>query len=333
MFEMKDDTSNLLFRMIDPWIVDALSEEEKGIAQGILMRALKESFDRRWLWGLGELGTDEAYEFVLDLYQKEPIDSMRVNYAYTLMWMNKDAPVLDYIQEVLKSSEPEDVKMRALSALYPLSDKEFQNEARHKIYLSILFDTMKDTSEGLRLFAYDMLKDHYGMKEFTPNDDKVVTILTSSKKVQDFDRATQLFRERVESIEVKPVSRKAIAQWVTERLHDPPSIEPEDCEICKKIPERSAADMTEGESLDSFTERLETAILFAYYKNRVMRCPVCGRLYLYRYEYEYLIPRSEEDEYLEKTDSDSMMAFIDSFLKAYDFKRIIICGNFMKVSY
>lgn len=333
MFQMEDNTSKLLYHMIDPWIIDALSEEEKQIAQGRLMAALDRSFDRRWLWGLGELRTAESYDFVWGLFEKETVHTMKVKYAKTLIWMNKDSPVLEYIQEILKSDEIEDVRMEALSTLYPLYDKEFESQDRHQLYLTILFNTMKDESKRLRTYAYDMLKDHYEMKEYTPIDDEILTILSTGQSREDYERASRLFEERIESIEIVPFSRQVISQWVDSRPDNPPSIDLASCEICSEIPDTAAADMTVGESLDAYTSKLETVIRFAYYKNCVLRCPTCGRFYLYKYEYEYLIPRSEEDEYLERTDIVNVIAFVDSFIKFYDFKKVITCGNFLKLSY
>ncbi|MFX0108399.1 MAG: hypothetical protein ACFE7R_08960 [Candidatus Hodarchaeota archaeon] len=48
-----------------------MSDEEKIIAQGMLMAALEKKFNRLWTWGLNEIKTEESYQFLLNLYNKE----------------------------------------------------------------------------------------------------------------------------------------------------------------------------------------------------------------------------------------------------------------------
>ncbi|MHA2425252.1 MAG: HEAT repeat domain-containing protein [Candidatus Thorarchaeota archaeon] len=333
MFEMEDKPDVMLFSMISIWCVDELSDEEKKIAQSMIMAALEKKFDRRWVWALGEFGTDEAYEFLMNLYDNENITAKKVRYADTLIWMNKDAPVLEYVKEVLESNESIDIRMSALSVIYPLYDKEFSSDERRLFYLNMLFDAMSDEAERIRLYAYDMLKDHYGMKEFTPKEDPILSVLSAEHKKEDYEKAAEQFNDRIKSIEVIPMERKKIVQWIKNLPQNPPTIEIDDCEVCSTIPESSSADMAEGESLDQHKDKLEVVIRFAYYKNSIMRCHVCGRFYKYSYEYEYLIPRSEEDEFLSRIESKDIMKTVDSFLKFYDFKKIITCGNFLKLAY
>ncbi|MBK5113562.1 MAG: hypothetical protein KGD59_11355 [Candidatus Heimdallarchaeota archaeon] len=116
---------------------------------------------------------------------------------------------------------------------------------------------------------------------------------------------------------------------------NPPSINLTDCKICNKIPDKSYADMAEGESLDKYTAELETAIIIAYYNDCIMRCPICGRLYVYDYHYEYFVNgQSEEEEELIRTDTKGAINKIDKFIKqGYDFKKITKCGIFLKIDY
>jgi len=329
----KDNLGKSLFTMINPGTIDELSDEEKPTAQGMLMAALEKKYDRRWLWALSEFGTKEVYDFLWDLYNNEKVAYTKVHYAYTLIVMDKNAPVFEYMQEVLQSDESFETRNRILSALYWLYDKPFENKDRHQLYLSMLFDAMADSVKNIRTHAYSNLLSHYGMNELTPNDDPVFNIITSDQKKEEYQRAAQLFEDRIRSIEVVPISRKVIVQWIKDLPNNPPAIKSADCTVCSSIPNKIEADMAAGESLDEHTSKLETAVRFAYYKNSVMRCLVCGRLYIYKYEYEYLVMNSEEDEYLWRTDTEGAVELVDSFLKYYDFKNVITCSNFLKISY
>jgi uncharacterized protein with PIN domain len=333
MFEMEDKPSKVIFKLIDPGLFDTLSEEEKKTTQAVLMASLEKKFDRRWLWGLEELGTEEAYDFLMNLYTNEEIVYIKTRYANSLIWMNKDTPILEFVQEVLKSEESEETRLSALNVLYPLYDYDFKDEKRYQTYLSILFTAMTDDSKKIRLSAYDMLKDHYRMKEFTPNDDSVFRVISVEHRKEKYENAVHFLKERIRSIEVVPLSRKMIAKWIKTLPNNPPSIKVADCKICSTIPESVDADIAKGESLNEYTTQLETVVRFAYYSNKLMRCPECGRLYIYKYDYEFLVGGSEEDEYLWRSDTDGALELVDSFLKYHKFMKIITCGNFMKISY
>jgi len=294
--------------MIDPSTMDGLDAEEKIIAEGMLKVALGKKFDRRWLWGLGDLKTESAYQFLWDLYEKEKVDYSKVRYAYTLLLMNEDAPVLEYLQGILNTKETIETRMKVLSALYWLYDKKFDDNERHHLFLTILFDAMINKTKDIRLYAYDILKDHYGMTDFTPLHDSVIDILRKRKK-DEYQRSAKLFKERIESIEVSEVSSRMIAKWIKALPDNPPIMKMSDCEICSQTPDNVSADMTDGESLDEYTSKLETVLRFAYYRNSVMRYPICGMLYRYKYEYEYLVHRSEEDESLWRSDSNVWYVF------------------------
>ncbi len=333
MFEMQDDTSKMIYHMLDPWIVDNLSEKEKTIAQGILMARLDKEHDRRWLWALGEIASDDVYDYLISKYEAEKDDDLKVEYAYYLILIDREAPVLEYLQSVIGSEHDEEMRMRALSTLLFLYDHEFESAERRNLYATILFDAMSQPSKRLRLYAYDILKDYYQMKEFTPKRDPVLEMLSQEENPEEHAKAAEAFEERIRSMEVVPIKREFIVKWLKNLPHNPPAIALEDCDVCKDIPEKSAADLTRGESLDLFTDKLEVVVRFAYYKNKVLRCSQCGRFYSYNYEYEFLVPRSEEDEYLARIKPSSIMKTVDAFLKFYDFKKIVTCGNFLKLTY
>lgn len=328
-----DDLSKTLFHMIDPSTVEVLDAEEKIIAEGMLKAALSKKFDRRWLWGLGELKTESAYHFLLDLYDNEEVNYSKVRYAYTLLLMNKNALVLEYMQGILDSTEAIETRMKVLSALYWLYDTKFEDNERHQLFLTILFDAMINKTKDIRLYAYDILKDHYGMKDFTPLHDAVMDILLLKKKKDEYQRSVNLFKERIESLEVSDVSSQMITKWIKDLPNNPPKMKIADCEICNQTPDNVSADIADDESLNEYTSKLETIVRFAYYRNSVMRCPICGRLYRYKYEYEYLVHRSEEDESLWRSDTEGAIELVKSYMKYYDFKHVVTCGTFLKLVY
>ncbi len=329
----KDNLEKSLFTMIDPSTMDGLSDEEKILSEGMLKAALSKKFDRRWLWGLGDLKTESAYQFLLDLFNKETVAYSKVRYASTLILMNTDAPVLEYIQGILDSEETDETRAKAVSALYWLYDKKFEDDKRHQLFLTILFDAMLNKTNDIRCHSYGILKDHYGMNEFTPLHDPVMDILLLQHKTDEYPRAVKLFKERIESIEVSEISDKLISKWITDLPNNPPTMKITDCEICSEIPNKVDADIAANESLDKYTSKLETAVRFAYYKNSVMRCPLCGMLYIYKYEYEYLVHNSEEDEYLWRSDTEGAIELVKSFMKYYDFKHVVTCGTLLKLVY
>ncbi|MHA1882066.1 MAG: HEAT repeat domain-containing protein [Candidatus Thorarchaeota archaeon] len=319
--------------MIDPSTIDGLSDEEKVFAEGMLKAALSKKFDRRWLWGLGDIKTERAYQFLLDLYNKENVDYSKVRYASTLILMNKDAPVLEYLQRLVDSEETDETRTKAVGALYWLYDKKFEDEDRHQLFLTILFDAMLNKTKDIRSYAYSILKDHYGMNDYTPINDPIMDILLLTQKKDEYHKAVTLFKERIESLDVSDVSCKMIAKWIADLPNNPPKMKIADCENCSQIPAKVSADIAANESLDEYTSKLETVVRFAYYKNSVMRCSICGRLYRYKYEYEYLVHNSEEDEYLWLSDTDGAMELVNSFLEYYDFKHIVTCGTLLKIVY
>ncbi|MFW9794508.1 MAG: hypothetical protein ACFFEE_09405 [Candidatus Thorarchaeota archaeon] len=334
MFEMKDDLSKSFVDTIDTKIIYALSDEEKVSVQTVLIAALEEKFDRRWLWGLEKLKTKEAYDFVMNLYNTEEIISIKAEYAHSLLQMNPDAPVLEFVQQVVKFHESLDTRMSALSSLYPLYDAAFSNEDQHQMCLSILYDAMVDEAEKIRLLAYWILKRYCKMKEFTPIDDPVLNTLKS----EEYETAVQLFKDRIQSIEITPISREKIIQWIRDLPDDSQDIEIAECETCRVIPARATVWITRKVSLTEYKSKLETALRFGQNKDTndeisVMRCPICGRFYIYTHEFYFEKYRSDEKEHLDRVKIDAVIELVDEILEnpGYTYTKIMTCGNFLKL--
>ncbi len=93
------------------------------------------------------------------------------------------------------------------------------------------------------------------------------------------------------------------------------------------------ADITKIEFPDRYLDKLEAVIRFESNKNRLLRCPQCGRFYFYEYEYKFLIPESEEHEYLTRIKPNKVMKAIDSIIDYLDFKEMVVCGHILKLNY
>jgi hypothetical protein len=333
MFEIKDDLSKSLFDTIDTKIIHVLSDEEKVTALTALMAALEKEFDRRWLWGMRNFKTKDAYDFVMKLYDTEEIISIKLKYAISLLCMNPDAPILDFIQQVLRSDESLDMRIGELGAFPPPYGAEFDNEEQHQISLSILFDSMVDESENIRLGAYWRLKKYCKMREFTPIDDPVLNALKS----EEYETAVQLFKDRIQSIEVTTISREKIVQWIRDLSDDSQVIEIAECETCSVIPVRATVWITRKDSLNEYKSKLETALRFGRKKDTrdeisVMRCPICGRFYIHTLE-----DHSEKSlsfrEHLDREEIDAVFELVDDILEDPGYKntKMMTCGNFLKL--
>ncbi len=320
--------------VLDIWTVKELNEEEKKIAEKMLIAALSKKYDRRWVYALEELKTKSAYKFVFEWFNREEIEYIKVRLAYALVRINGKAPVLEYIQEILRSNAPKDSKKQVLHCFFWIKEVGLKDKERQQLFLSILFETLIDKHKDVRLQAYDILKDFYNTKYFTPLEDEVLNILSAKQKKSEYQRAAQIFEDRVKSMKAVPIERKIIVKHIKDLPDNPPTLKISECEICSTIPDNVSADMAAGKSLDVYKSKLEKVIIFAYYSNCIMRCPICGRLYKYKYEYEYLVGwSSEEDEYLSRIDTKGAIQLADSFIKSYDFKWVITCEIFLKTSY
>ncbi len=328
------DLSQNLFTILDPSTIDNLTDEEKILAEKMLVEALKTKYDKRWLWGLEEIASESAYEFLGTLYDREENTYDKCLLAFSLVRIKAGSSVLDFLYEVIKSDEEEQVKEVALRPLYWNKAIRYENEEYNKLFEEILHTAIQDKHKKIRLYAYEILVEYYNMDDYIPLKDPIKEIISEEHSKEEYHEALQQFLKLVESKQEYPFSRKILIQAIKELPDNPPTMKLADCKICSQIPEKSYADMAEGKSLGKYTSKLETAVIFAYYKNCIMRCPICGRLYDYNYHYEYLVNKSEEEEELIRTDTKGAIKKIDSFIKAgYDFKKITRCGIFLKIKY
>lgn len=329
------DLSKNLFVILDPSTIDDLSEEEKILAEDMLIKALESRIDKRWLFGLEEIESDKAYDFLWKLFNREKNAYDKCRLAFSLVRIDAGAQVLDYLFEVIKSEENEQVKEKALSPLYWNKEIRYEKEELNELYLTILRTAMLDNYEKIRSYAYSILVEYHDMRQFLSSNDPFKSIFSELRPKEDYQKAIQQFQELVDSKQEFPFSRKLVYQAIKELPNNPPTINLKDCEICSQIPDKSYADMSDDKSLDNYTSKLETVIIIAYYNDCIMRCPICGRLYEYDYHYEYFVNgQSEEEEELIRTDSKGAIALIDKFIKqGYEFKKITKCGIYLKIAY
>ncbi len=329
------DLTKDLFIILDPGTFDELSEEEKTLAENMLIEALESKIDKRWLWGLEEIGSDKAYEFLWKLFNQEKNAYDKCQLAYSLVRIDAGAQVLDYLFEVIKSDENEQVKEKALSPLYWNKEIRYEKQELNELYLTILHTAMTDNYEKIRSYAYSILIEYHDMKQFLPVKDPFKNIFSELRPKKNYQKAIQQFQELVDAKQEFPFSRKIVYQSIKELPDNPPTINLKECEICNQIPDRSYADMADDKSLGNYTSKLETVIVIAYYNDCIKRCPICGRLYDYDYHYEYFVnSQSEEEEELRRTDTKGAISKIDKFIKqGYEFKKITKCGIFLKIDY
>ncbi|TET27927.1 MAG: hypothetical protein E3J70_10975 [Candidatus Heimdallarchaeota archaeon] len=324
-----------LFVILDPSTIDDLSEDEKVLAEDMLIEALESKIDKRWLFGLEEIESDKAYEFLWKLFNREKNAYDKCRIAFSLVRIDAGAQVLDYLFEVIKSDENEQVKEKALSPLFWNKEIRYEKEELNELYLLILHTAVLDNFEKIRSYAYSILVEYHNMKQFLPLIDITKSILSELRPKKDYQKAIQQFQELVDSKQKFPFSRKIVYQSIKELPNNPPTISLKECEICNQIPDKSYADLADDKSLDNYKSKLETVIVIAYYNDCIMRCPICGRLYDYDYHYEYFVnSQSEEEEELIRTDTKGAIAKIDKFIKqGYEFKKITKCGIFLKIDY
>jgi len=329
------DLSKDLFVILDPSTIDDLGEEEKILAEDMLIEALESKLDKRWLFGLEEIESDKAYEFLWKLFNREKNAYDKCRLAFSLVRIDAGAQVLDYLFKVIKSEENEQVKEKALSPLYWNKEIRYEKEKLNELYQTILHTAMLDNHEKIRSYAYSILVEYHDMRQFLPVNDPFKSIISELRPKKDYQKAIQQFQELVDSKQEFPFSRKLVYQSIKELPDNPPTINLKDCEICSQIPEKSYADMAADESLDKYTSKLETVIIIAYYNDCIKRCPICGRLYDYNYHYEYFVnSQSEEEEELIQSDTKGVISRIDKFIKeGYKFKKITKCGIFFKIDY
>ena len=330
----EDDLSLPLSHVLNISVVNKLDDDEKKTAEEMLIAALTKNWDRRWIYALEELKTETAYQFLFDWFNREEDQLTKIRLAYSLVRIDGNAPVLEYIQQVLNQGKTKDEKIVALNCFFWIKEARFEDKEKEQLFLSTLFEALTDESKDVRLYAYEILIDYYNTKDFTPKVDEVYKILSEELKEEDYQRAAKLFENRLRSMKVVPINRKLIIDHIRQLPDNPPKIEREECSICREIPDNLTADMTDNESLETYKSKLERVVIFAYYSNCIMRCPICGQLYRYKYEYEYLVGgHSEEDEYLWRTDTESAIELVDAFLEYYDLKFVVISGIFLKITY
>jgi len=333
-FEMAIPPHAILFRYMDPYTVSDLTDDEKQEAEEVLIKALTTKIEKRWLYGIEQVNSKRGYKFLLSLYEKEKNIFSKTMIADYLLMMNKEAPVLEFLVEIVESKETEGTKLKALEGLYFLVNHTSNDENRNELFLSMLYKNMSNTSDKIRKNVYSKLIDHFDMRNYTPNNDHIARIVKEEHTPTEYQKAAEEFKQRVESKEVADFSIEKVFDFINKLPDNSLTLKITDCSICKDIPPSSHADLAAGNSLDEYKSKLETAIIFAYYENCIMRCPICGRLYDYDYHYDYYVcSTSDEDEYLNRIGKKEAIKKAKKFAKSYQFKKITTCDTFLKIDY
>ncbi len=321
-----------IFTYVDPWVISYLASEEKQMAEELLLNALQQKIDERWLYGVRELKSQKGLSLLKELFPPEQNTKNKILIAETILALDPNAPESNYVVEVIRSSAESSIKIIAIHILSHLLEAELERKDAHELVLNTLFDSMMDNDVKVRKCAYDRLKDHFQLRHFIPKNDPIFALLTKQESPIQYKKAIQALKGRIKSKEIHPFSREKYIEMVDEITKEPSTGEPSSCEVCKKFPQETSADLASNETILNKSE-LEDAITLLNSNSCIKRCPLCFRLYRYHYHYFYYIAgQSEEDESLTRCDRLGAIELMDDYLKYHIPPRIIIrCGNFLAI--
>jgi hypothetical protein len=321
-----------IFTYIDPWVISYLTPEEKLTAEDLLLNALQQRIDERWLYGIRELKSQKGLLLLHKLFPEELDSKKKVLIAETILALDPNAQESNFVVEVIRSSAVISVKVIALYTLKHLLEAKLEQKETREVVLNSLFEALKDSEWEVRRCAYDQLKDYFQLRYFTPKNDPIFTLLTNQEKPIEYEKAIQTLKERIESKEVYPFSREKYIEMVDEITNQPVIGEPSSCEICKKFPQEISADLASNEAIPNKSE-LEDAITLLNSHSCIKRCPLCFRLYRYLYHYFYYVAgQSEEDESLIRCNREGAIELMDEYLRYHvSPRKIIKCGDFLVI--
>ncbi len=320
-----------IFCYIDPWVISYLTPEEKQVAEALLLQALRQKIDERWLYGLRELQSQKGLLLLRDLFPHEPDMNNKILMAETILALDCNAPESHYVMALLKSSVETSIKIKALYILRHILEGRINLKELNELVLNTLFESLKDTAVEVRKCAYDRLNDHFNLRYFTPKQDPILALLSHPENPLQYEKAVQSLQARIQSKEIYPFSREKYIQLLDEIIKQP-TRDPSSCEVCKKFPDAISADLANDEAIPHKSE-LENAITLLNAHNCIKRCPLCFRLYYYQYHYFYYIAgQSEEDERLSRCDRAGAVELVDAYLQYYvPPERILRCGDFLVI--
>ena len=321
-----------IFTYIDPWVISYLSSEEKQEAEELLLQALRQKIDERWLYGVRELKSEKGFSLLRDLFPQEPDTKNKIMIAEVILALDPNAPELNYVIDVIRSFAESSIKITALYILSHLLEVELNQKESHELILNTLFESMKDKEDRVRKCVYGRLIEHFNLRYVTPKNDPIFQLLENRHSQIQYKKAIQWLKKRIESKEIYPFSREKYVELVNEITREPVTLEPSSCEICKKFSQEMSADLANNEAIPDKAE-LEDMITLLSFKNCVKRCPRCGRLYCYTYHYMYYIAgQSEEEETLSMCTRETAIEMMDEYLRYHVSPRSIIrCGDFIVI--
>lgn len=336
MFGDKFDPSKELFLQIDPWVCDQLKGEERDIAKNRLISAIKERIDKRWLYAILEMCVAETIP-ILENYLKNESDlQTQVEIVKTIVGIDEDHPSFSVFHDILKLNNHEDAKLQAIYAFQLLKIKNQITQKNLEDFTDSLFRALLDQSPKIRLTAYSCLIEYvYKMRIFVPKIDPIKTLLEELNNPVDWQKAKTQLQDWLKSKKTESFTIDRAKYLIRKVMDRPISISKKECNICKEIPEEIHADMSAGEGIPSFIEKLDDILILGSSSSKIKRCPLCGRLYSYVYHYSYyLAGQSEEEEHLSVANSDMAIQFLESYLQSYvKPKYIIHCGDFIELGF
>jgi hypothetical protein len=326
--------SKILFEQIDPWICNELKGDEIQVAKNRILDAIKEKIDLRWLYAVGELHILQAIPILEQHLSKELNLASQVEIIATIIGLNSEHPSFSRFIEILKTQGNQDAKIRTLNAFQLLKIKNQITKKNLEEFCYAIFDSLLDPSLKVRTTAYRTLVDYiYDMRIFTPKRDMILELLEKSDNYDDWKRAISMFGERLQSKKLEPFQMSRVEE-VLHTIMDRPIQTPKNlCEICKDIPEKIDADIAAGEKIPSFIDQLDNILNVGSSSNKIKRCPLCYRLYIYCYSYFYYIAgQSEEEENLKIATTSDAIDLVKNYVSNHvKPKYLIYCGDFVHI--
>lgn len=323
-----------LFYVIDPWVIQNLTTDEKQKAEELLIQRIniEQKIDERWLWGLKELKSEKGLILLKKLFSQEKDILNKILIADTILALDQKGAEIDFIIGIIKSSIKRSIKIKALWVLYPLFWIKSEKLDLHELITDTLFNSMTDHFYDVRKTAYNLLIKYFDLKYFTSKRDPILTLLKKINNQIKYKEAVRLLKEKIASKEIYPFTHDKYIQIVNEITNKSIGIDINSCKICKNLPDTINADIADHEAIPQPISKLENIISMSGYKNCIKRCPICNRLYRYEYHYMYYITESEENEILYRCGPEGAIKMIDEYLEYHIPPRNIIrYGEFIVI--
>jgi flavodoxin len=316
----------MMFAQIDPWICTQIKGEEIDQAKLKLLNAIKDGTDPRWLYAIEELHVIEAIPHLEHHLSKALNPDMQTDLVKTIVTLDKNHSSFSIFLEILHNPGNETAKIKTIYAIQHLIILKQITQKNLNESATDLFNSLLDPLLKVRTCAYTSLIEYfYDMKTFTSKNDSILNLLEKSENPKDWELAKSRLEDKIHAKKIEPFQLSRVKELLHQIMDRPISIPKNDCEICKQIPDKIDADIAAGESIPPPMDRLDNILNLGSSSNKIKRCPICSRLYLYNYYYSYyLAGQSEEEEHLALTDTKGAINLVEGYLRSYVHPKYLI---------